>query len=289
MTAGAVLGRGRRCAVLGHPVGHSLSPVLHRAAYAELGLDWRYDAVDVREPELREFLEGLEPSWRGLSLTMPLKRTVVPLVDALTPDAARARAVNTVVLEEGRRVGHNTDVAGAAAALGERHPGRVDRAVVLGGGATAASVLLALADLGCREAVLLVRDPSRAAETLDVAASHPRAPRLDVALLPTGGPAVRSTDVLVSTVPAAAQTDAVTALAEEACVVFEVVYDPWPTPLAARAAAAGVPLVGGLDLLVHQAARQVELMTGVPRAPLAAMRAAGEAALRARARGVAPS
>ena len=275
-------GTGRRCAVLGHPVGHSLSPVLHRAAYAELGLDWSYDAVDVREPELREFLDGLDPSWRGLSLTMPLKRTVVPLVDVLAPDAARARAVNTVVLEEGRRVGHNTDVPGAVSALTERHAGPTDRAVVLGGGATAASVLLALADLGCREAVLLVRDPSRASETLEVVAGHPHAPRLDVAPLPTAA-GVRGTDVLVSTVPAAAQTDAVTALVDAAGVVFEVVYDPWPTPLAARAAAAGVPLVGGLDLLVHQAARQVELMTGAGVAPLAAMRAAGEAALAARA------
>ena len=277
-------GTGRRCAVLGHPVGHSLSPVLHRAAYAELWLDWRYDAVDVREPELPGFLDGLDPSWRGLSLTMPLKRTVVPLVDTLTPDAARARAANTVVLEEGRRVGHNTDVPGVAAALTERHAGPTDRAVVLGGGATAASVLLALADLGCREAVLLVRDPSRVSETLEVVAGHPRPPRLDVAQLP-GGAGVRGTDLLVSTVPAAAQTDAVTALVDGTGVVFEVVYDPWPTPLAARAAAAGVPLVGGLDLLVHQAARQVELMTGAGPAPLAAMRAAGEAALAARTPG----
>ena len=273
--------------MLGHPVAHSLSPVLHRAAYVELGLDWRYDAVDVREPELRGFLDGLDPSWRGLSLTMPLKRTVVPLVDTLTPDAARARAANTVVLEEGRRVGHNTDVPGAVAALTERHAGPVDRAVVLGGGATAASVLLALADLGCRQAVLLVRDPSRASETLEVVAGHPHAPRLAVAPLPTAGAAVPGTDVLVSTVPAAAQTEAVTALVGGASVVLEVVYDPWPTPLAARAAAAGVPLVGGLDLLVHQAARQVELMTGAAQAPLAAMRAAGEAALAARAPGVA--
>ena len=275
--------------MLGHPVAHSLSPVLHRTAYAELGLDWRYDAVDVGEAELRAFLDGLDASWRGLSLTMPLKRTVVPLLDTLTPDAARARGANTVVLEDGRRVGHNTDVPGAVAALTEHGCGPFERAVVLGGGATAASVLLALADLGCQEAVVLVRDPSRAAETLDVVAGHPHAPRLDVAPLPVEGAGAPSSDVLVSTVPAAAQTDAVTALADGAQVVFEVLYDPWPTPLAARATAAGVPLVGGLDLLVHQAARQVELMTGAVRAPLAAMRAAGQAALATRASGAAPS
>jgi shikimate dehydrogenase len=279
--------------VLGHPIGHSLSPVLHRAAYAELGLDWRYDAVDLQEPELAGFLDGLDGAWRGLSLTMPLKRTVVPLVDELTAQAQQAQAANTVVLEGGRRIGHNTDVPGAAAALTERHPGPVDRAVVLGGGATAASVLLALADLGCTEATLLVRAPARAAETVAVIGRHPRAPRVRVATLasPAGASAgtgagtgvdLQRTDVLVSTIPAAAQDAAVLALVAGSSVVFEVVYDPWPTPLAARTLAAGVPLVGGLDLLVHQAARQVELMTGVSVAPLEVMRRAGGAALAAR-------
>jgi shikimate dehydrogenase len=211
---------------------------------------------------------------------MPLKRTVVPLLDELSGVAALAGAANTVVLEDGRRVGHNTDVGGASAALTERHGGPVERAVVLGGGATAASVLLALADLGCREATVLVREPARARETVEVVARHPRAPTVEVARLPGDGPV--AVDVLVSTVPAAAQVEAVLELVPTAGVVFDVLYDPWPTPLAARAVAAGTTLVGGLDLLVHQAARQVELMTGAAVAPLAAMRAAGEAALAAR-------
>jgi shikimate dehydrogenase len=278
----------RRCAVLGHPVAHSLSPVLHRTAYAELGLDWTYDAADVRDSELPAFLDGLDGSWRGLSLTMPLKRTVVPLLDELTAEAALARAANTVVLEGRRRTGHNTDVPGAVAALRERCSGPFASAVVLGGGATAASVLLALAELGCRHATLMVRDPSRAEETIAVVARHPRAPRVEVATLPGAGRTTgtgdlpRAADVLVSTVPAAAQGEAVLELVTTAGLVFEVLYDPWPTPLAARAVSAGVPLVGGLDLLVHQAARQVELMTGAVEAPLAAMRTAGEAALAAR-------
>ena len=273
----------RRCAVLGSPIAHSLSPVLHRAAYAELGLDWRYDAVEVTEDELPGFLDQLDGSWRGLSLTMPLKRTVVPLLDELTDRAEQAQAANTVVLQDGRRVGHNTDVPGAVAALRERYDGALTRAVVLGGGATAASVLLALADLGCREATVLVREPSRAAETVGVVGRHPRAPRLTVAALSSAAAGARSgVDVLVSTIPAAAQDAPVLALAASASVVFEVRYDPWPTPVAAHALDRGVPLVGGLDLLVHQAAVQVELMTGAAQAPLAAMRAAGEAALQAR-------
>lgn len=260
----------RRCAVLGSPIGHSLSPVLHRAAYAELGLDWEYGAREVTEDGLADFLDGLDASWRGLSLTMPLKRAVMPLLDEVSERAAQAGAANTVVLEGGRRSGHNTDVPGAAAALRERYDGPLDSAVVVGGGATAASVLLALADLGCGSAVLLVRDPSRAEETLAAVARHPHAPRVAVRTI---GALVEPADVLVSTIPAAAQTSGVVALTKQVEVVFEVIYDPWPTPLAGAALANGRLLVSGLDLLLHQAGRQVELMTGSP-APLAAMRAA---------------
>jgi shikimate dehydrogenase len=265
-----------RCAVLGSPIRHSLSPVLHHAAYDELGLDWTYEAHEVTEGRLADFLDGLDDSWRGLSLTMPLKRTVVPLVDELSDRARQAQAANTVVLEGGRRTGHNTDVPGVSAALRERGVEAVATAVVLGGGATAASALLGLADLGCRQATLLVRDPDRASATLATAARHPAPPHVDVRGLDAGPvPA----DVLVSTVPATAQTESVLAAAGAVEVVFEVVYDPWPTPLARRAVEAGQVLVSGLDLLVHQAVLQVQLMTGVERAPLEAMRRAGENAL----------
>lgn len=272
-----VLGSARRCAVLGSPVGHSLSPVLHRAAYAELGLDWSYGAVEVDEKALPGFLAALDASWRGLSLTMPLKRAVMPLLDQVSARAALAGAANTVLLEGDERHGDNTDIPGAAAALRERYAGPLTRATVLGGGATATSVLLALADLGCRTATLLVRSPERAEETVRAVARHPDAPAVEVALLSEAQPA--AVDVLVSTIPAEAQTDRLEQLAGEARVVFDVLYHPWPTPLARAAADAGVALVGGLDLLVHQAALQVELMTGVSAAPLDAMRAAGEAAL----------
>jgi shikimate dehydrogenase len=267
-----------RCAVLGSPIAHSLSPVLHRAAYAELGLDWTYDAIEVDAAGLEGFVTGLDGTWRGLSLTMPLKRTVLPLLDELDPWAAVSRAANTVVLGDGRRVGHNTDVPGAVAALTERCAGPFATAVVLGGGATAASVLLALSELGCQEARLLVRDPARAAETLAAVGRHGRGPRVQLGALTDE---VRAPDILVSTVPAVAQVPEIVAAAASAGVVFDVLYDPWPTPLSAAAAAANRPLVGGLDLLVHQAALQVRVMTG-RHAPLEVMRAAGERALAAR-------
>jgi shikimate dehydrogenase len=260
-----------RCAVLGTPIAHSLSPVLHRAAYAEAGLDWTYDAVEVDEAGLPAFLDSLDDSWRGLSLTMPLKRAVVPLLDAMSSRAALAAAANTVVLADGHRTGHNTDIGGAAAALRERWDGPVDRALVLGGGATSASVLLALADLGCAEATLVVREPARAEETVAAVLRHATPPAVEV--LRAAGVAPRPVDVLVSTVPDEAE-EPLLDWVRHAGVVFEVRYHPWPTPLARAALDAGRPLVGGLDLLLHQAAEQFILMTGLPQAPLEAMRRA---------------
>jgi shikimate dehydrogenase len=269
----------RRCAVVGSPIRHSLSPVLHHAAYDALGLNWRYEAVEVTEQGLLGFLDDLDESWRGLSMTMPLKRAVVPLLDSLSDRAEQSRAANTVVLDGRWKVGHNTDIPGASAAVRERYDGPLDRAVIVGGGATAASTLLGLADLGCRTFTLVVRDEARAAETVATAARHPDQPRVDVLRLGEPVPAV---DIMVSTVPADAQVAEVVAVAECAGVVFDVIYDPWPTPFARFARETGRVLVAGLDLLVHQAVLQVELMTGVPEGPLAAMRAAGERALEER-------
>jgi shikimate dehydrogenase len=273
----------RRCGVLGDPIAHSLSPVLHRAAYAELGLDWTYDAHRVPAGGLAAFVDGLDATWRGLSLTMPLKREALPLLvrdsDRLTDRARMAGAVNTLVLDDdGTRVGDNTDLPGAAAAIRERTSAPLASAVVLGGGATATSVGLALADLGVRSIVVAVRDEARAAATLAALRAHPAAPNVSVTSL-TGGPV--AADIVVSTVPAAAQTAELVERRATVPVVFEALYDPWPTPLAASAIDSGRTLVGGLDLLVHQAAIQLELFTGMP-APLAVMRDAGERALAAR-------
>jgi shikimate dehydrogenase len=261
--------------VLGSPIAHSLSPVLHRAAYAELGLDWTYDAVEVDSDGLEGFVASLDPSWRGLSLTMPLKRAVMPMLHDADAWAEVSGAANTVVLEDGRLLGHNTDVPGAVAALTERAAGPFGSAVVLGGGATAASTLLALSEVGCRRALLLVRDPDRAADTIAAVDRHGHGPRTEVGTI---GDAFDAPDVVVSTIPAEAQTPEVVAAATRAAVVFDVLYHPWPTPLAAGALERDRCLVGGLDLLVHQAALQVRLMTGTD-APLEAMRAAGQAAL----------
>ncbi|RYP86093.1 shikimate dehydrogenase [Nocardioides guangzhouensis] len=271
------------CAVLGDPIGHSLSPVLHRAAYRELGLDWTYDAYRVDEAGLPAYLDSLDADCRGLSLTMPLKRAVVPLADDVSDLVRTAGAANTLVLHDGRRTAENTDVPGAANAIRETYDGRLRQATIWGGGATAAALLLALAGLGCRRFSLQVRDPQRARETLAAAERHGDAlgHPLEVDVVSLGSPVTG--DVLVSTIPADAQSPGIVAAASAAdvAVVFEVLYHPWPTPLAAAALGSSTRLVTGLDLLVHQAALQCELFTGRP-APLTAMRRAGESALAAR-------
>ena len=274
-----------RCAVLGDPVGHSLSPVIHSAAYEALGLDgWRYDAVQVPAGGLADFVLGLDPAeWRGLSLTMPLKREAVPLLDTQDEWVRLAGVCNTVVLDEdGRRHGLNTDVTGALMVLGEHGDRSVERAVVLGGGATAASLLLALAECGTRQATLVVRDPARADETVRVVLGHPRGPDLEVRTIDEVSAGRLDADVLASTVPASVQVPELLATVAGAPLVFEVVYEPWPTPLADAAQRSGATLLSGLDLLVAQAVHQAVVMTGRSDAPVGAMRRAAEDALESR-------
>lgn len=122
-----------RCAVLGSPVAHSLSPVMHRAAYLELGVDWDYEAIEVGEDELAPFLDGLDDTWRGLSVTAPLKRRLVALLDDVSEDAELLGVANTVLLGD-ERIGHNTDVPGGLNALREAGVHDVVSARILGEG-----------------------------------------------------------------------------------------------------------------------------------------------------------
>jgi shikimate dehydrogenase len=247
--------------VLGSPIGHSLSPALHRAAYDALGLDWTYDAIEVTPTDLPAFLAGLDGSWAGLSLTMPLKQAVLPLLASSSDLVGQVAAANTVLLP-GRR-GENTDVHGIVAALAEAGVTTADRAVVLGGGATARSALAALAALGCRTPTLVVRSPAE--ETLAAAA------RLGVEpiLRSWASDVLEGCDLLVSTVPAGA-ADQLAPYVRDVPVLLDVVYAPWPTELARSARGT---VVGGGAMLLHQAAAQVSLMTGRT-APLEAMRVA---------------
>lgn len=262
-----------RAAVLGSPITHSLSPALHRAAYAALGLGWTYEAVEVGEEGLAGFIEGLDASWAGLSLTMPLKQAVVPLLDVVTSLVEMTGSANTVVLREGRREGHNTDVQGIVAALREVGVDRVDRAAVIGAGATAASALAALHDLGAHDVRVLARSVERSRALDPVAAAL--GIRLRYADLHPLELEDRWPQVVVSTVPAGALDDfaAQSDPGGDVPALLDVVYASWPTPLAAVYARAGGVVVPGTAMLLHQAAAQVALMTG-REPPLEAMRAA---------------
>ncbi len=251
---------GRRCAVLGSPVAHSLSPVIHRAAYEWLGLDWRYDAVEVDEAGFDAFVDSLDGSWRGLSCTMPLKE-VAALAGTPDEDVVLTGAANTVLLDAPRTV-HNTDIPGLIDAFRAAGVSRVEHAAILGNGATARSAVVALARLGARGITVLGRNPERVGQLVSWAQ--------DAGLPASAGAwsegVPGEAEALVSTVPAAAAATVLpaTAPAPEGRLraVFDVIYHPWPTPLAAAAQASGVLTLNGLDLLVHQAAHQLKHMTG---------------------------
>ncbi len=282
MTVGAV-DQHRRAAVIGSPIAHSLSPTLHRAAYRALGLDWTYDAIEVTADALAAFVAGRDDTWVGLSLTMPLKEAVLPLLASVDPLARRLRSVNTMLRRpDGGWDGTNTDVDGVeralraagATVLGTSATGPTASATVLGAGATARSAIAALARLGCTDVVVCARRPAAAAEVAALAAdlgigrTAYRDLDVDRALL--------DVDVVVSTLPGAAGAPWAAAAADSAGrVLLDAAYHPWPTPLVS--AWPTNQIASGRDMLLWQAVRQVELMTGRT-APVEAMSLALEAA-----------
>lgn len=282
----------RRAAVLGSPIGHSLSPVLHTAAYAALGLaGWRYGHAECDERDLPAMIAALDSEWVGLSLTMPLKQAALGLLDVVDPLAQVVGGVNTVLVQPTGAsrllTGANTDVHGVVAALQETAgPAWAPRrAVILGAGATAAATLAALAQLGMTTSTVLARSPGRAAGLqlaahrmgVDVQVVKWREQAAAAALL-------HRADVVVSTLPAGAGDELGAHLADAAIelgthqVLLDVVYDPWPTALAGGWQARGGAIAPGWLMLLHQAAEQVRLMTGRP-GPVPAMREALRASL----------
>lgn len=267
--------QGRRAAVVGSPVQHSLSPVLHEAAYAELGLrDWSYERVERDADGLVELVDELGPEWAGLSVTMPGKRAAMTVASEVTDRAEAVGAANTLVRRPGGGWSADcTDVEGVTGAL--RSAGGFtggSRVLLLGAGGTAAAALAGFAELGLREVVLAVREPARAeeavrtAQRVGIAVRTERLGELDLAA------AVAEADVVVSTLPAGAVDDHAPVLAAAPCLL-DVIYHPWPTPLAQAVERAGGRLATGLDMLLHQAFGQVEQFTGSP-APRERMREA---------------
>jgi shikimate dehydrogenase len=258
--------------VMGDPVRHSRSPTLHNAAFAALGLDWVSVAFEVRAGDVTAALQGLRAlGLRGVSVTMPLKEAVAQAVDRLSPETARLGAANCVVVEPDGLVGENTDGEGFLASLrrGARFEPAGRRCVVIGAGGAARALALALGTAGAAEVVIVGRNPERAAEAASLAGEVGRAGQATDA---------RGADLVVNATPAGMEgTASLTelppvdpALLGPGQLVVDLVYAPRPTRWLELAARRGATTLDGLGMLVHQAARQIELWTG-RRAPLTAM------------------
>ncbi|WP_425861622.1 shikimate dehydrogenase [Arthrobacter sp. TWP1-1] len=258
----------RQGAVLGHPIGHSQSPALHNAAYKALGVNFSYRAIDVEAPDLAALMAQVrsDGDWYGLSVTMPLKNAAVDLVDELTPVARTLGAVNTIIAttdDAGATFlrGDNTDVAGIVNALRHAGVGERPRAAILGGGGTAVSAIAALVDLDATEIVVFVRDPAKAAGTLEVAVALDAPASLasfDGAATNLGG-----FDVVISTLPPRAADGLAAEFAASAeetdGILLDVAYDPWPSALAQAWESRGGTVVAGIEMLLYQGVEQVKL------------------------------
>lgn len=258
-----------RAAVLGHPISHSKSPALHNAAYAKLGIDISYTAVDLTERTLPGFMQEIrrQEGWRGLSVTMPLKTAMLQEVDEVRGVAQVLGVVNTVAFEESgegvRRIAYNTDVAGIVDAVRNAGAAPAPSAVILGGGGTAASAVAALKLLGAGSVQLFVRDPSRVQEARAAAAGV----GIDLAvrqLFDAAGPTAAA-DVVISTLPPRAADGLAAELSARGGrtpgVLLDVAYDPWPSMIASAWQAGGGSVVPGLEMLLYQAVEQVRLFS----------------------------
>jgi shikimate dehydrogenase len=257
-----------RLAVLGSPIGHSLSPRLHEAAYRTLGLPWSYGAAEVTGAELPVFVEGCGDDWRGLSLTMPLKRDVIPLLDSLDRLATLTGVANTVLFDGGLRRGFNTDVAGMVRPLRDAGVQSLHEVVILGGGATAASAVAASAELGAASILIWVRSPEKATGLQRLGSEL--GVDVEARAFTDLGRGIGLPAVVFSTLPNGAVVDLV--VPEEArqnSVLFDVAYDPWPTALADAWSAVSSPVISGLEMLLAQALVQVRIfVNGDPEAEL---------------------
>lgn len=262
MAAGApglrrLTGSRTRLAVLGSPIAHSRSPLLHEAAYRVLGVPWTYEAIEVKQGDLAGFVESMGDEWRGLSLTMPLKRDVLPLLDRRDDLVDLTGGANTALFTADGIAGFNTDVYGVTQALRRAGVHYVTTVRLLGAGATAASVLVAVASLGAATVAVSTRTPERALSLVGLADT------LGIDLTISGLANQQSSsepDLVVSTLPGGAVVDV--AFPNDVltgATLFDVAYDPWPSPIASRWLASGGRVVSGFDMLIHQAVAQVRI------------------------------
>lgn len=282
-----IAGEPRQLAVVGSPIAHSKSPALHRAAYGVLGLNWKYEAIEVSDHALAEFVNSRDESWHGLSLTMPLKRAVMPLLDRCEDLAVVTGSTNTVLFahEDGQRVlsGFNTDVHGLAESFRQIGTRTLDTVHVLGSGATAASAIAAAALLSAKMATVFARDVARAEPLVSVG----KALGIAVELQSFGNREKlfegESPTAIISTLPGGTVLEGdFSEDTRRRSILFDVAYDPWPSALASSWLSAGGTVIPGIQMLINQALMQIRIFVGgtvttpLPRENevLAAMRAA---------------
>ncbi len=244
-------------AVLGSPIEHSKSPLLHRAAIAALGIDADYSAIDVTESDFLDFISSRGFDDAGFSLTMPLKQVAHSVVTTTCETSLLTGSINTIVRAPDGWHGFNTDVWGAQTAITQSLGTHFESAAVLGAGATASSLVVALHDLGVRRITILARDDSKATPVIELARHLGMAAQFSE----LGSRSVQA-DLLVNTLPGSVQLDASAIDDMDAGALFDVVYDPWPTSLSREWNARGLPSSNGLLMLLWQAVRQARVFYG---------------------------
>jgi len=239
--------------VWGDPISHSRSPRLHAAAYERLGLDWEYGRRQVDAAAFPSTLAALDTSWRGLSLTMPLKEVAHAAADDLDAHARLTGAVNTLLLGEELR-GFNTDVGGIVDAFAHAGVGELDEVRILGAGATAASALVAAVELGARS----VEVRARRLEAADRLQRIGGELGVTVTAVPFDAPAA-DVAATIATLPSGTVLDPSVSgpLSASGGVLFEAAYAPWPSALAAGWGQA--PVISGFEMLLYQAVRQIRI------------------------------
>jgi shikimate dehydrogenase len=256
-----------RLEVWGDPIAHSRSPQLHAAAYDVLSLDWTYGRRRVDETSFAGELAGLDDTWRGLSLTMPLKGVAFAAAAVLDRRAALTGAVNTLLLDADGARGFNTDVGGIVRTLADDGITTVARARIVGAGATATSALVALGEIGAREVDVIARRPEAVAPLADLG----RRIGIAVTTTPFAASDHAAVPLTIATLPGDATLPdaAADALARSGGHLLDVVYGHWPTALSAAWDRAGGTARSGLGMLLHQALLQIRIFRdGDPGTPL---------------------
>lgn len=247
-----------KAAVLGSPISHSLSPLLHTLAYGELGVDGEYSRIDMKADGLINFLSNLEESWSGFSLTMPLKEEVLNFTCDVSDLSLRINSANTLTRDGKDWKATTTDVSGLTHALAAAGINATGHVLIIGGGATARSAIAACDGVADR-ITIMNRSLSR------VEAIKQSAIKSEIGFVSLSDfQLLEVADLIISTTPAGVTDHLIVNFpTKPAGVFFDVLYNPWPTPALAAWERAGGQIVDGLELLIHQAIDQISIFSGL--------------------------